>query len=308
MRLGFIVRTLVALSVAGLAIGYVLTEPAWVAQDPLPFRTPDLANGQTMFDIGGCTHCHATPGQDDRLRLGGGLALDTPFGTFKMPNISSDPGAGLGAWTEVQFVNAMLAGIGRKGEHLFPAFPYASYQRMPVDDVRDLYAVLKTVPPDPTASQSHQLPLPFSIRRGVGAWKLLFMDGRPFVADPAKDAAHNRGAYLVEGPGHCAECHSRRNILGGIVPTGRFAGGPGATGTGWVPNITPHQDGLAEWSLRDMESFLQTGLAPAGYPVEGEMAAIIANTSKLSPADRSAIAAYLNSLPARPGKRPSKTP
>jgi len=307
MRLSSFLVGVLVLGIVGLAALYALTRPSALPLDALPARTPDLANGETLFNVGGCASCHATPGQDDRGRLGGGLALHSPFGTFKVPNISPDANAGIGAWTELEFANAMLRGVGRNHEHLYPSFPYTSYQRMSLGDVRDLYAFLRTLPPDATPSAPHELPFPFNVRAGLGVWKLLFVDGKPFAPDPAKDAVHNRGAYLIEGPGHCAECHSGRNVLGGIEPERRFAGGADPEGKGgWVPNITPHADGLAAWSAADFELFLQTGLTPDGYSVAGGMADVIANTAKLSPADRSAMAVYLKALPARAGKAPPR--
>jgi mono/diheme cytochrome c family protein len=301
-----LLRSALVLVVLGLAAFYVLTMPSTQPAGALQPRTADLANGETMFNIGGCTSCHATPNAKDRLRLGGGRTLRSPFGAFKVPNISSDPKAGIGSWTELEFANAMLKGVGRNGEHLYPAFPYTSYQRMAPDDVRDLYAFLKTLPPDPATSEPHQLPFPFNIRRSLGVWKLLFLDGRPFVPDQSKDAVYNRGAYLVEGPGHCAECHSSRNSLGGINPSTRFAGGADPEGKGWVPNITPHADGLAAWSAKDFEYFLETGLAPDGSGVTGNMAEVVTNIARLSAAYRTAIAVHLKALPARPGKKPPR--
>ncbi len=304
MRLRTIAVVLLALALAGAGVFYALTIPSLAVTSPLPARTPDLANGETMFNVGGCASCHATPKQDDTRRLGGGLALATPFGTFKVPNISSDPKRGLGAWTEEAFANAMLRGVGRKGEHLYPSFPYTSYQRMALNDVRDLFAFLKTLPAETTPSEPHQLPFPFNVRRGLGLWKLLYLDGKAFVADPAKSAELNRGAYLIEGPGHCGECHSPRSFLGGIVAARRFAGGPDAEGKGWVPNITPHADGLAKWSARDIAYLLESGFNPGSDSVGSTMADVVINTGKLTPADRAAMAAYLKSLPSRPGKAP----
>ena len=304
MRLGTIAVVLLALALAGAGVFYALTIPSLAVTSPLPARTPDLANGETMFNVGGCASCHATPKQDDTRRLGGGLALATPFGTFKVPNISSDPKRGLGAWTEEAFANAMLRGVGRKGEHLYPSFPYTSYQRMALNDVRDLFAFLETLPAETTPSEPHQLPFPFNVRRGLGLWKLLYLDGKAFVADPAKSAELNRGAYLIEGPGHCGECHSPRSFLGGIVAARRFAGGPDAEGKGWVPNITPHADGLAKWSARDIAYLLESGFNPGSDSVGSTMADVVINTGKLTPADRTAMAAYLKSLPSRPGKAP----
>jgi mono/diheme cytochrome c family protein len=306
MRLRNFVLLALVLAVAGAVAFYVLTIPTVAVTGPLPARTANLANGETMFNVGGCASCHATPKQDDKRRLGGGLELATPFGTFTVPNISSDAKHGIGAWTEEAFVNAMLRGVGRNGEHLYPSFPYTSYQRMALDDVRDLFAFLKTLPADATPSQPHQLSFPFNVRRGLGLWKLLYLDGKPFVPDPAKSAELNRGAYLVEGPGHCAECHSPRDAFGGIVAARRFAGGPDPEGKGWVPNITPHADGLAEWSARDIAYLLESGLTRELDSVGSTMADVAANTGKLQPADRAAMAAYLKSLPPLPGKPPPK--
>lgn len=304
MKLRTVFVGLVVLALAGAAGFYLLTIPSPVVKAPLPPRTADLANGETMFNIGGCASCHATPQQKDARRLGGGLGLATPFGTFKVPNISPDPAHGLGGWSEEAFVNAMLRGIGRNGEHLYPAFPYTSYQRMALDDVRDLYAFLGTLPAEARPSEPHQLPFPFNLRRGLGLWKLVYLDGRRFAPDPGKSAELNRGAYLVEGPGHCAECHSPRDVLGGIVAGRRFSGGPDAERKGWVPNITPHADGLGSWSAKDIAYLLQSGLTPDADSVGSSMADVVRNTAKLSDADRGAIAAYLKALPAVPGRKP----
>jgi mono/diheme cytochrome c family protein len=303
MRLRKIIAGLAILALGGAGAFYVLTIPSPAVTGPLPARTADLANGETMFNVGGCASCHATPKQRNQRRLGGGLALVTAFGTFKVPNISPDPTHGIGGWTEEAFVNAMLRGIGRNGEHLYPAFPYTSYQRMALDDVRDLYAFLKTLPAEARPSEPHELSFPFNVRRGIGLWKLLYLDGKPFTPDPAKSAELNRGAYLVEGPGHCAECHSPRDALGGIVASRRFAGGPSPEGRGWVPNITPHADGLATWSQRDIAYLLESGLTPSSDSVGSGMADVVRNTAKLSDDDRNAMAAYLKSLPPQPGKK-----
>jgi mono/diheme cytochrome c family protein len=303
MRLRTVIVGLVVLALAGAAVFYALTIPRPAVSAPLPPRAADLVNGETMFNAGGCASCHATPKQGDQKRLGGGLALATAFGTFKAPNISPDATHGIGAWSEEIFVNAMLRGIGRDGEHLYPAFPYTSYQRMALDDVRDLYAFMKTLPADSRPSEPHQLPFPFSLRRGLGLWKLLYLDGRPFMPDPAGSPEVNRGAYLVEGPGHCAECHSPRDALGGVIAARRFAGGMDAEGKGWVPNITPHTEGIASWSAKDIAYLLQSGLTPESDSVGSTMADVVRNTAKLSDADRGAIAAYLKTLRPVPGRK-----
>jgi mono/diheme cytochrome c family protein len=299
-----LIVVMLAAAAAAVALYLATATSAWSQR--LEGRTADLANGETMFNAGGCASCHATPKQDDKRKLGGGLALATQFGTFTVPNISTDAKFGIGAWTEEQFVNAMLRGVGRNGEHLYPSFPYTSYQRMALEDVRDLFSFLKTLPAVDTPSAPHKLPFPFNVRMGLGLWKLLYLDGKSFTPDPVKNAEINRGAYLVEGPGHCAECHSSRDVLGGIIPDKRFAGGVNAEGKGWVPNITPHADGLATWSAKDLAFFLEQGLSPEGASVGNEMADVVSNTAKLKPQDRDAMAAYLKSLPARPGKAPPK--
>jgi len=282
-------------AVAGFSVFWWLTIPSVVSPAQLAPRTPDLANGLTMFNAGGCSSCHAVPDQPDRLRLGGGVAIASPFGTFYAPNISPDAADGIGSWTEANFVTALRKGTSPSGTHYFPALPYTSYQHARVEDLRDLFAYLKTLAPVPGKVRDHDVPFPFNIRRNIGIWKLLFLDGKPFTPDAARSAEWNRGAYLVNGLGHCAECHSPRNFLGGIIAAQRFAGGPNPEGEGWVPNIT--QKGLGEWSLKDFTFFLQTGQTPDDDSAGGAMARVIKNTSQLSAEDRAAIAEYLKSLP-----------
>src|SRR5262245_7783398 len=291
--------------VAGLALYWLITRPAIVTESELPAYAPDLANGKTIFDAGGCVSCHTTD-KNERAVLGGGVALPSPFGTFYAPNISQNPVDGIGRWSEAQFVTAMTKGVSPAGRHYFPAFPYTSYAKMKLEDVRDLYAYVKTLPQAAGKIRDHDVPFPFNIRRNVGVWKFLFFDGKPFVADAAKSAEWNRGAYLVNAPGHCAECHSPRNLLGAIVNAKRFAGGPSMESEGWVPNIT--QKGLGSWSEEDFADFLESGTTPTFTSVSGSMERVIKNLAELSAADRKAIAVYLKSLPsvdgpAAPAKR-----
>ncbi|MGX7742728.1 c-type cytochrome [Rhodopseudomonas parapalustris] len=291
-------------AIIGIAALWLLTMPATVSADRLPSRTADLENGRTVFIAGGCAECHATPKQDDRTRLGGGLGLKSEFGTFHVPNISPDPNDGIGKWTEAEFVSAVMRGTAPGGVHLYPAFPYPSYAHARLDDVRDLFAYIKTLPAVAGRVQPNELSFPFNIRRAVGLWKLLFFDDKPFTPDPTQSAQWNRGAYLVNSFGHCAECHSPRNMLGGIVASQRFAGGPDPEGKGWVPNIT--QKGLGDWSAVDIAYFLETGMTPEGDSAGGSMAQVIRNTSQLGKDDREAIAAYIKSLP--PVQGPARPP
>jgi mono/diheme cytochrome c family protein len=290
-------------AVVAIGVFWILTIPQSVPASALGPHRADRANGRTLFFIGGCASCHITYGQKDPSNLGGGMALESPFGTFYPPNISPDPNDGIGRWSEADFVTAMAKGTSPDGEHLYPAFPYTSYQRMSVNDLRDLFAFLKTLPAVRGRAPEHALSFPFNIRRLVGGWKLLFLDGLPFQPDPQKPDDWNRGAYLVNAPGHCAECHSPRNFLGAIKASLRFTGGATPDGKDWVPNIT--QSRLSKWSENDVAEMLATGMTPDDK-VSGPMADVVRNTAQLTPDDRAAIAVYIKSLPPLEGYAPPK--
>jgi mono/diheme cytochrome c family protein len=299
-----------AIVIVAAGVFWVVTIPATVPAAALPPHTADLDNGREMFNIGGCASCHATPAGEpdkvDRLRLGGGLALASPFGIFYAPNISPDPADGIGRWSEADFVTALWKGTSPERRHYYPSFPYTSYQHIELADLRDLFAYLKTLSPVQGKVRGHDVPFPFNIRPLIGGWKFLFLHGGPYTPDPAQPELWNRGAYLVNGPGHCAECHSPRNALGAIVEGERFTGGPTPDGKGWVPNITQAglqhwgEDGVA-WSKRDVGMYLVDGMNPAGDYAGAGMAEVVRNTSLISPYDRGAIATYILSLPPRLG-------
>jgi len=292
-------------AIAATDIYWWLSAPVVAAASTTPPpHAPDLANGEVMFNVGGCASCHAVPNQPDRLRLGGGVAIKSPFGTFYAPNISPDPADGIGKWTDADFVNAVMHGVSPSGQHYFPAFPYTSYQHARREDVLDLFAYLKTLPAVAGKVRDHDVGFPFNIRRNIGIWKFLFLDDKPFVADAAKSPEFNRGAYLVNSFAHCAECHSPRNALGGIISGERFAGGPNPEGEGWVPNIT--QKRLGDWSAKDIAYFLKTGELPDGDSAGGAMTRVIKNTSQLPDADLAAMADYVKSLPPVDGPTPPK--
>lgn len=291
------------LFVAGFTGYWVLTAPAtWAllhpTRDVADAGPANLGNGHDLFYAGGCGTCHATPGQAEQTRLGGGVALTSAFGTFYMPNISPDLHDGIGTWTTAQFTGAMRAGVSEHGANEYPAFPYTSFQRMTANDLRDLLGFIKTLPAVPGKVRDHDLKFPFDIRRGIGLWKLVFLDGEPLPAAPGKSASWLRGRYLVEGPGHCAECHSPRDAAGAIVSGKRFAGAPDPEGHGYVPNITPDDTGIGYWSVHELASYLGNGISPIGLPAGGSMTAVVANFAHLTPDDRTAIAEYVKSLPA----------
>ena len=305
MLLRLVVVVLV-LAVLGAAAGFILTMPRGLAAGDLPDRQPDLENGEYMFFAGGCESCHAAPGAkgEDQRKLAGGVALDTPFGKFYAPNISPDPDHGIGGWSTLAFVNAMKFGVAPDGSHLYPAFPYASYQRMTLADLIDLKAFLDTLPPVAASAPDHELSFPFNIRRGLGLWQLLYVDGESFVPDPKASAALNRGAYLVTGPGHCGECHSPRNEIGGIVAGRALSGGPAPEGKGPIPNKTPDPaTGIGGWSEDDLVTMFETGFTPEFDSVGGSMTAVQQNLARLSHDDLVAIAQYLKSLPPIVGTR-----
>lgn len=293
---------IVAVGAIGAAAFLLVTAP-----ERLPAETwaaagaPDLANGERIFHAGGCSSCHAAPGaaDDQKLVLAGGLALKSPFGTFHAPNISPDETAGIGAWTLGEFGDAMKRGTGRDGEHLYPSFPYASYARMGVKDVNDLYGYLKTLPKSANVAPAHELPFPFGIRLALGGWKFLYLNEAPRVKLANADETVKRGQYLVEGPGHCGECHTPRDMLGGLKTDEWLAGGPNPEGEGRIPDITPAEGGLGGWSAGDIASYLETGFTPEFDSVGGSMVAVQKNLALLPKEDRDAIAAYLKAIPAR---------
>jgi mono/diheme cytochrome c family protein len=279
MRLGLALLVLAA-------AGVWLTRPQRIEPSALPAHEPDPVNGERLFFAGGCASCHGD-------RLEGGLELVTAFGTFRVPNISPEPGAGIGGWGDLDFINAMKSGVSPNGRHYYPAFPYTSYARMDLADLLDLKAWLDSYEPVGTAVPGHEIGFPWNIRRGIGLWKRLYLSADPVLGVPDGDARLQRGRYLVEAVGHCAECHTPRNRLGGLRMEQWLAGGPQPDGEGRVPNITPHTDGLADWSERDIVRYLKSGFTPDYDTVGGSMAAVQENLARLPDRDREAIAAYL---------------
>lgn len=293
-----LVLAAVLVAVAGGGAFWILTAPKQVAA--LPNHQPDLAKGERVFWTGGCGSCHAAKGAkgEDKLKLGGGQAFETPFGTFHAPNISPDEANGIGRWTALDFVNAMKHGVAPDGRHYYPAFPFASYARMTDEDVIDLWGYMKTLPKVADASKPHDLPFPFNVRRGLGLWKLLYLDPGP-IADLPADAseAARRGRYLVEGAGHCGECHTPRNPIGGPDRSRWLGGAPALEGDGRIPNITAHESGIGPWSAKEIADYLGTGFTPDYDVVGGSMASVVDNMGRLPPDDRDAIAAYLKAIP-----------
>ncbi|WP_271950111.1 c-type cytochrome [Ruegeria faecimaris] len=302
MKRFFLFTAFVALSV-GLA-GLVLTRPQRVDQALLEGVTPDLARGETIFYAAGCASCHSAQGAvgEDKLMLSGGRRFETDFGTFIAPNISSDPEVGIGSWSVLDLANALIHGTGPEGQHYFPAFPYTSYANMSVEDVVSLHAFLGTLPAVATESEVQEVRFPFNIRRGLGGWKLLFMSPG-WVVEGDLTNQQRQGRYLVEALGHCAECHTPRNGLGGLKRDLWLTGAPNPNGKGRIPGLTSDQ---LDWSEADIAEYLKSGFTPDYDSAGGEMVDVIQNTSRLTDDDRLAIAAYLKAVPVSSTGLPSE--
>ena len=292
------------LALAGAGAAYALTAPRPLGPDVAVDAVGDAARGERIFHLGGCQSCHGAPDKSGKFAradgpLAGGLRLETEFGTFVVPNISPHETAGIGAWSRRDFASAMLRGVSPEGAHYYPSFPYASYARMPAGDVADLHAYLATLEPSEAVQPDHELGFPFNIRRSVGGWKLLYLRD-DWVTGDVPDERVERGRAIVEGPGHCAECHTPRDALGGLDRSRWMAGGPNPDGEGSIPNITPHEDGIGGWSEADIAYYLETGFTPEFDSVGGSMVAVQRELSKVSAEDREAIAAYLKFIEPKP--------
>ncbi|MEM9427477.1 MAG: cytochrome c [Pseudomonadota bacterium] len=287
-------RLLVVLAGIGLAVlaaGLWLTRPVTVAPTEFAGLTGDAARGETVYWAAGCASCHAEPESDDKLLLAGGHRLVSPFGTFVAPNISSDAAEGIGGWTLVDFASAVRHGTSPRGQHYYPAFPYASYAQMTSGDLTDLWAFMQTLPPSTRASEPHELGFPFNLRVSLGIWKALY--GTTGWVQPADTPELERGRYLVEALAHCGECHTPRTALGGLDTSQWMAGAPNPSGEGRIPGLTPDQ---LDWSAVDIAYYLESGFSPDFDSAGGTMASVVENMARLSAADRAAIAAYVKAL------------
>jgi len=294
-----LVTILVALFLAGLW----LTRANPLQPEALPAHTPDALAGERIFWAAGCASCHASPVAgnraqgDDKLLLGGGAELDTPFGLFRVPNISPHATDGIGSWSMLDFVNAMQRGISPDGRHYYPSFPYTSYIRMATTDVMDLKAFLGSLEPVAGRQGKHELSFPYSIRRGLGLWKRRYLDADPVFRNTTEDDQVAAGRKLVEGAGHCGECHTPRDQFGGMDTSRWLAGADNLDGAGKIPDITPGSEKISAWSVNDIAYYLESGFTPDFDTVGGSMVAVQENMAKLTADDRAAIAAYLKALP-----------
>ncbi len=280
---------------SGFGVYWLATAPETLDTAELAAVSGNPARGEFVFNAAGCASCHKAKDADAdaRLVLSGGQSFPSPFGNFSAPNISMDLEHGIGDWTQAQFITAVIQGVSPEGSHYFPAFPYSSYKKMSLTDAASLWSYMQTLPADATPSKPHGVGFPFNIRRNLGGWKLLFLSDDYALAD-VSDPLVEEGRYLVEALGHCAECHTERNALGGLDRNRWMAGAPDPSGKGRVPAIDP---GSLSWSEADIASYLKSGFTPEFDTAGGHMVDVIENTALLTDENRTAIAAYLKAIP-----------
>ncbi|MDB5664948.1 cytochrome c [Cypionkella sp.] len=284
---------IVLLGIAGFIL---LSAPRTVNAAAYSGLAGDAAKGELVFWAAGCASCHAAADATgaDELVLAGGQQFPSAFGTFVAPNISPDPVQGIGGWTLVEFANAVTQGVGKDGEHLYPALPYNAYNKMVPQDVADLKAFMDGLPASAEPSKPHQVGFPFNIRRSLGVWKLMF-ENTDWVIAGDLTPEQTRGRYIAEAMAHCGECHTPRNALGGLQRAAWLSGAPSPDGKGRTPNITPAK---LTWSKADVVEYLTSGFTPEFDSVGGHMAHVVENMARLPESDRQAVAAYLQLVPA----------
>jgi mono/diheme cytochrome c family protein len=272
-----------------------------------------VARGRYLALAGNCQPCHTQPGGQP---YAGGRALATPFGLVYGSNLTNDPETGIGRWTADDFWQALHEGRSRDGRPLYPAFPYTSFTLVNRQDSDALFAYLKTLPPVSRRNTPHELRRPFDQRWMLGLWRLLFFRPADFRPEGTRSAPWNRGAYLVQGLGHCSACHARRNALAAFDEAGALAGGM-ITGLGWyAPSLQdPREGGVGHWAREEVVQLLRDGIAP-GASASGPMAEVVRHSTRhLTPEDLLAVATFLQSVDhgtrrtvrSAPGKLPIDT-
>lgn len=278
--------------IIGIGAGVFLLRPVEGPARDLTL-TADAGHGRYVMLLGGCNACHTDTGHGGQV-LAGGAPIVTPFGSFVPPNITPDPTAGIGSWTLADFSAAMSEGHGPHDRPLYPAFPYEQYTLMSDQDLVDLWAALREVPPVATKAPDHSLNFPFNQRIGMLAWQQLFFKPARFQPTPGKSEAWNRGKYLVTGPGHCVACHTPRNALGVSEIDHALAGSPRGSIAGRVADITKASLEKAGYDQATLADVLNGGLTPGSDTLVGRMAEVVKeSTSQWTQSDRDAVATYL---------------
>jgi mono/diheme cytochrome c family protein len=292
---------LIALAVVVLAaVGFLAFawEPAITLvgrPDKAAFGREQVERGAELAAIGNCITCHTSAGGKP---YAGGRAMATPFGTIYATNITPDPNTGIGRWSEQAFTRALREGVNQQGQHLYPAFPYDHFTRLTDDDVKALYAFMMTREPASATAPANDLPFPLNIRLTLAAWKLLFFDKGRFAADPARDQAWNRGAYLTEALAHCGACHTPRNGLGAEERQRHFAGG---SAEGWhAPALNADNPAPVPWNAETIATYLRSGFEALHGAAAGPMADVARNLADVTGDDVRAIALYVDQIAGPP--------
>lgn len=285
---------------AVLALAWAMSTPQPIAAAEIPPHTPDVANGKLLFNAAGCLSCHR-PGPAlavvDPSLPAGGVPFKTPLGTFYPPNLTPDARTGIGSWTDAQFVNAVQRGISPDGQNLIPAFPYTSYARMKTTDVLDIKAYLDSLPAVSAPHEPADVPVAWLLRRGVGLWKWIGYTAAKWQPETGQSVEWNLGAYLANGPGHCNECHTPRNLFMVFDWNRQFAGGPHPGGEGRVPSLRGLIMRGKYSDAADLATAFENGEA-MGYEhmSSGGMGEVQTNLSKLPDTYVQALADYIASL------------
>ncbi|HTQ00626.1 MAG TPA: c-type cytochrome [Casimicrobiaceae bacterium] len=284
---------------ARLALVFSLALAVFVRPGPAAAQTL-VERGEYLARAGDCISCHTAVNGEP---FAGGLRLDTPFGYMLSPNITPDADTGIGRWSSADFSRALHYGVNKRGQDMYPTMPYDFYTRVTQNDVDALYAYLRTVKPVGNAVDVNHLDFPFNQRYAMGVWRELYFREGVYKPSAAQSASWNRGAYLVEGLGHCSDCHSPRNLLGGIEKSKAMSG---AVIDGWFAlDLTSDiSNGLGAWTVDQLAAYFKTGVGRDNTTTLGPMAEVIRNSlSYLSDADRTAMGEYLKSLPPESGLR-----
>jgi mono/diheme cytochrome c family protein len=300
--------TVIALIAGFGALGYLVlnrTDRAAGAAAALagaPDSAGIVARGEYLTTAADCSACHTVPGSG--RSFAGGVAFKLPIGTIYSTNITPDPASGIGGWSDEEFLRAVRNGVGRHGEHLYPAFPYTSYTELSRDDVLAIKAYLMSLPPIAQPNRINDLGFPFNQRWAIGFWNALFFKNQRFAADPSKPPDWNSGAYLATALGHCAECHTPRNFAFGLEHGKDLEG---AEIQGWrAYNITSDpRHGIGGWSDGELSEYLRTGFTPGHASAAGPMGEAVSHSLQhLNSADIASLVSYLRTVPAREGAHP----
>lgn len=304
-------KTLFAVSAAVIAAAAAMAPVFWSSHGTLgtgtaqaaeaaapaaqPISQADLIKrGEYLAHAGDCIACHTVRGGKP---YAGGYALPTPFGTLYSPNLTPDKETGIGTWTADDFYRAMHTGRAKDGSFLYPAFPYTSYTKVTRADTDAIFAYLQSIPAVHQENHPSAMPFPFNIRMSLLGWQIMFMSKGEYKPDPNKSVEWNRGAYLVEGLGHCAMCHTSINPLGGPIKSAAFSGGLIPLQNWYAPSLTSDKEGVGDWTVQDLVDFLKKGVSDKGA-VYGPMSSVVHESMQyMNDDDLRAMAVYLKSLP-----------